>query len=194
MSDLETRLHGSKRRLLEAAEDIRELLAVDVQTYPDRELERRFLSQPEAAAALEDATVGALRKGAKQLGETLTLAVRAALADEDLWLGLTSAEGLPAESKDLREVGPIWSTVRGIVDGQFEALAQGHGLGEDDREPKGYAPPRRFIDRRYLPALVEAVLREVVALRGLEAEQGAAVDEARKRSLAERWAAARPED
>ncbi|MEY3014187.1 MAG: hypothetical protein RIT45_2922 [Pseudomonadota bacterium] len=193
MSDLESRIAGSRRRLLEAAEDIRELLAADVAGYPDRELERRFLGQPEAAAALQDATLAELRRRASALGSTLGEAVRAALAEESVWLELTRAEALPAESKDLRDMQPIWSLVRDIVDGPFEELAAGHGLRDDDRQPAGYAPPRRFIDRRYLPALVEAVLREVVSLRGLEAEHGAAVAEQRKRTLAERWAAAKPE-
>jgi hypothetical protein len=190
MSDLGTRVSDSRRRLLDAAEEVCALLVRDVRQYPDRELERRFLGRPAAAAQLDEARLNELRRRSTAAGEALAAQLGESLGDPEAWLALAACDGLPPEGKDLREVTPIWRRIADIVDPAIEALAGAYGLGGDDRDPAGYPPPRRFIDRRYLPALAEAVLREIATLRRLQDDQGAMAAAERTQSLAERWAAA----
>lgn len=199
MSDLDERHADATRRLLHAASEICELIATDIVLYPDRELERRFLDRPEIASKLQDATLQQLRKQARELGASLASQVRERLGQQELWLGLADRDDIPEDGKDLQLMPPVWSAVAsdgdalGPIDAGLEALADAYGLGGDEREPRGYHPPRRFIDRRYLPGLVESALRQVAALRRLRNELHARDVIHNQQTLSARWAAAAPD-
>ncbi len=186
-------LADAERRLAEAGAEIAELLAADLQTYPDRELERRFFARPEVAAQLSDAALQQLRTRAKGLGHTLAVGARERLGVAAPWLELCAADGLPGDCKDLTQLPSVFGLLgtvggsRGLVDLAVEGLAEEHGLGGDDRSPAGYQPPKRFIDRKYLPTLVETVVRHVGAVRALRQKQGETAAEQQQRSLAARW-------
>ncbi len=185
------------RRLLETANDITSLLVSDQTGYAERELRRRFLAQPEIAAAISDEGLRELRDEAARLSAGASARLRSVLAGDEIWIDLADGSDDVAESKDLRTIGPIWRFARAI-DQPLEELARRFGLADDDRDPPGYAPPARFIEiggtRKYLPGLVERLTREVVTLRHLRerASEQRAVEV--NRSLAERWAAAAPDD
>lgn len=198
MSDLDERYADATRRLLHAGSEICELIATDVVLYPDRELERRFLDRPEIASRMQDATLLELRLRARALGASLAATMRERLGQQELWLGLADRDDIPEDGKDLQLMPPIWSAVAsdgdalGPIDAAFEALASDYGLGGDEREPPGYHPPRRFIDRRYLPGLVESALRQIAALRRLRHELHARDVIHNQQTLSARWAAAAP--
>lgn len=199
MSDLDERHADATRRLLHAGSEICELIATDVVLYPDRELERRFLDRPEIASKMQDATIQQLRKRALELGARLSTTMRERLGQQELWLGLADRDDVPEDGKELQFLPPVWSAVAsegdalGPIDAALEALAGEFGLGGDEREPGGYHPPRRFIDRRYLPGLVESALRQVAALRRLRSELHARDVIHSQQTLSARWAAAAPD-
>ncbi|HAN31899.1 MAG TPA: hypothetical protein DCQ06_09910 [Myxococcales bacterium] len=183
-----------RHRIEETAAEIRELLVDDLRTYPDRELKRRFLAQPERAEGITDKELQQLRSSAAALGDRLAAQVQAALADEKVWFELAGDDAEEvAEGKDLRQIGPVWARLA-VVDAELTELASRVDLGQDDRKPSGYAPPRRFIGRRYLPTLVEAYTRAASELQMLL--QSSAQERAAeiKRSLSARWSAASQDD
>ncbi len=183
-------MEAVRQRVLATGADICAVLVEDLAGYPDRELQRRFLAAPDVAESIDDAALKALRAAAAELGRSAAARVATALAQPEPWLACTVAGSAPVEiGKDLRKVSAVWAHVS-PVDAALTALAEPHDLGEDEREPAGYAPPLRFIGRRYLPSLVESYLRAASELQALTERSAEEQVATRKRSLAERWAAA----
>ncbi len=186
-------LSAAERRLAEAGAEIADLLAADLLTYPDRELERRFLARPEAAAHISDLALQQLRARSKALGHTLAVAASERLGVAEPWLALCDSDALPIDCKDLTQLPSVFGLLgtvsgsRGLCDLAVEGLAEEHGLGGDDRTPPGYQPPKRFIDRKYLPTLVEAVVRHVATVQALRQKLGETAAQQAQHSLAERW-------
>jgi len=174
------------RRLEETAGRIRELLTEDLRAYPEREMRRRFTADPVRAETIADGALADLRKQANALGGKLAQKADKKLAAIELWsegpAGLSS-------TRDLRQVKHIWAAL-GDVDAKIETLAEGFGLGGDDRDPVGYGPPARFIGGQHLPTLVETYVRELETLHRLDVDFARVVADEQKRSLSERWAKA----
>lgn len=180
---------GCLRRLDETVGRIQNLLAEDLRGYPEREAKRRFLADPVRADTISDGALAELRKETAAAGTDLAAAVTAALAPDALWRQLSDA---PASTRDLRQVKHIWAAVAAVDEG-MEALADRFGLGGDDRDPPGYAPPARFIGGQHLPTLVETYLRELATLTRLDAEASEVAEHQQQRSLSDRWAKAAKE-
>lgn len=174
------------RRLDETAGRIRALLLEDLAGYPEREMRRRFVADPVRAETISDGGLVALRKAAVAAGAELVEALGAEFAVEALW---RQAAGPLPSTRDLREVGHIWQVLAGL-DERVETLAEAHGLGGDDREPAGYAPPARFIGGQHLPTLVEAYVRELATLSRLSEEATEVAERKQQQSLSSRWAKA----
>ncbi|MCO4761154.1 MAG: hypothetical protein KC502_06590 [Myxococcales bacterium] len=189
MSQLNERLDATQTRVLAAGKEIAVLLSEDLAGYPDRELQRRFMAEAEIAESISDPALAALRKAAKALGTRSAEAISTRLAADEPWLALPRSDTEIPDSKDLRAVPAVWALVCEF-DAEVTGLAATVGLEADDRTPPGYAPPRRFIGRRYLPSLVENYLRACTDLRELLVASEEAQVQSRKQSLAERWAAA----
>lgn len=200
MVDLDSRLQDARRRLLQTAGEICSVVAADVALYPEREIERRFLSRPMEAAKLQQATLAELRRRARTLGKTLEALVRERLGDEAAWVGWAERGEMPESLKDLNEIRDIWLPLGGgggrpgALDAAVEELAASHGLGGDERDPAGYQPPKRFVDRRHLPTLVENIGRYAMELRKIGNELHAREVVHQQQSLAARWAAAAPDE
>ena len=173
-------------RLDETVGRIRNLLAEDVRGYPERESRRRFLADPVRADTISDGALAELRKGAIAAGTELAATVSSALASEELWRQPTE---VAPSTRDLRQVAHIWAALA-VVDVQVEAMAERFGLGGDDRDPPGYAPPARFIGGQHLPTLVESYLRELATLTRLAVEASEVAENQQQRSLSDRWAKA----
>ena len=188
-SPLSERSAATRARVLAAGADIAALLREDLGSYPDRELQRRFLADPVRAAEISDAALTALRRAARELGERVAAAIGTQLAAAEPWLALPESDAAITVSKDLRDVPEVWALVAAF-DAEVTGLAATVGLEHDDREPTGYAPPRRFIGRRYLPSLVESYLRAARELQQLHVATEALQQAERKQTLSERWAAA----
>lgn len=182
-------LTQSRRKLRETADTIVRLLSEDLASYPERELQRRFVHS-DASDRLTDAQLVELRKDAKRTGQAFVGELQLVLAHDEPWLALAnSVEPLPEQRKNLREVAAVWQAVSAI-DPQIEALAATWHLGADDRTPPGYQPPARFIGRDHLPTLVEHYFRHVVELRRLGQHAAHRTAEAQKQARAARWDAA----
>jgi hypothetical protein len=189
MSNEPEALVAARRRLRETADSIIKLLCDDLLTYPDRELQRRFV-EAETGDQLTDTQVAELRKTAKELGKSFTEELAGELAHDVPWLALAQGEAaLPDDRKNLRSVLAVWRDVAAI-DAQVESLAAMFRLPADNRVPTGYVPPARFIGHLHLPTLVEHYFKTIVELRKLTNELASQTGEARKKSRAERWSAA----
>jgi hypothetical protein len=189
-----TPLDHARQRLQRTIADIVALVAEDVAGYPVSELRRRFVEFPQGDA-LDDGQLKALRQEARELGRASADEVKARLTPLDLWLKsdddgkcVGHLRSLPSEEdcKDLSALRPVWAVVQGI-DARLEAIAGKYGLPPDDRVPKGYTPPKRFISGKHLPTLVEHFWRELAEVRRLEAGERATAGEQKRRTRAERW-------
>lgn len=183
-------LSAARRRLRETADAIVKLLAEDLSTYPERELQRRFVESEDLADKLTDLQLAELRKAARGLGVAFAEELGGQLAHDEPWHALVNAElALPEDRKNLRGVAAVWKDVAAI-DEQVDTLAVMYHLPADNRVPKGYQPPARFIGRAHLPTLVEHYFREVVELRRLTDQVQAQTGDARRQSRVARWSAA----
>ncbi|GEM_PF-3568679 len=192
MTDTTAQLQACERRIEETSAQIAKVLASDIQGYPDRELQRRFLTHSEVAGSITDAALKKLRTDAGALGADLADRVVDTLADQALWTALLDAGSEVPGGKEFRSIAPVWAAL-GFIDADFEELASAAGL-HDDRDPAGYAPPRRFVDRLYLPTLVETMLRELANLANLRVAASAEAEAETRDSLSARWAAAAPDE
>ena len=192
MSQPNEQAQACEQRILTVARDITAVIALDVAEYPDRELKRRFMADPSRAEAITDADLKRLRAEARELGGQLATTIPKLLAPPTPWLALADSDSDVPTGKDLALIGPVWALL-GTIDQGFEKLAGRYYL-PDDRDPAGYVPPRRFVQRLYLPTLVETCLRELGSLRNLRRAAAAEQEAAHKQSLSARWADAAPDE
>ncbi len=184
-------IQACEQRIVRTGGDIAELLGLDLSDYPERELQRRFMADPTGADRIADADLKRLRIEVRELGGELKSAVADALADPRLWLSPADGEDELPHGKDLLEVTAVRAAL-GFIDERVEGLARRYRLA-DDRDPAGYAPPRRFVQRKYLPTLVETYLRDLATLRNLREADAAQREAENRKSLSARWAAAEPD-
>lgn len=182
-------LQQAERRLRDTTQAITQLLSADLIGYPERELRRRFVDS-EGADQLSDAELQQLRDAARALGKQMAQRVERELAWPGPWtLSVSESAGDPGEARrTLRDLPLVWAAVA-AVDAQVEQLAQQYRLPADERQPAGYAPPARFIDRAHLPALTDQLFRHMRELELVRGKVDAEAAEARRRRRAERWAA-----
>ncbi|MFZ4577573.1 MAG: hypothetical protein ACOYOB_04170 [Myxococcota bacterium] len=180
-------LQPIRRRLAETTANMTRALVEDLASYPERELQRRFVDA-EAADELTDAQVTQLRKQARELGQRFSSGVQIALSRPEPWEALLGQDAEIEDIKSLRAVPAVWMIVSAI-DGEVETLAKSVGLPPDLRTPPGYAQPMRFIQRLHLPTLVEHYIRDLREYARLSSELQVQTAEQRRRSRAERWAA-----
>lgn len=190
MSEANQQVVASRTRILAIAKDITTVITQDVVSYPDRELQRRFLGLPERADKITDKDLKRLRNEAAELGHTLAESLTAALSSDEIWLKPAHGEEPISGGKDLQAVASVWS-VLDTINTRFEKLAERYNMPSEGEAP-GYVPPRRFIQRLYLPTLVETYLRELENLRNLQQVAAAEEKAHHKQSLSARWAAAAP--
>lgn len=192
MSDASTQVQTCEQRVLAVARDITALLATDIREYPDRELQRRFMADPQRAESVTDSALKKLRAEATELAAELAARLPQQLEEPELWLRMADGEAELPTGKELQLIPAVWAELRSI-DRAFEELATRYGL-EDDRSPPGYQPPRRFVRRMYLPTLVETCLRELNNLRNLRKAERSENEALARQSLSARWAAAAPDE
>ncbi len=186
MSEQPETLQAAYRRLRETADSIVRLVSGDLLSYPQRELQRRFV-QWEGADAISDLQLAEIQQQAKTLALSFVSQLQEALQHDAPWRALLrSDESLPEERKSLRAIAAVWSEVTAI-DGELEALARHVGLPGDDRDPAGYQPPARFVGHQHLPTLCEHYFRHIVELRSLEARQNQSTEQRHRNQRAERW-------
>lgn len=192
MSDPQQLVRACEQRIMTAARDITQVLAVDIAEYPDRELQRRFMASPQSAEAITEKDLKLLRNEAEEMSLQLAVELQQALAEEAVWLELADGDDEIVSGKELSLIGPVWAAV-GLVDTRFEKLAGRYKLN-DDRDPPGYSAPRRFVEHLYLPTLVETCLRDLSNLRNLREAANAQAQADKRVTLSARWAAAAPEN
>ncbi len=182
-------LQQTERRLRETTLAITQLLAADLAGYPERELRRRFVDS-DAADQLSDADLQQLREAARGLGKQFAQRVERELAWPGPWtLSVADSAGDPGEARrTLRDLPLIWAVVA-AVDPKVEELASQYHLPADERQPPGYAPPARFIDRAHLPALTDQLFRQLRELEQVRGKLDAESAQARRLRRAERWVA-----
>lgn len=182
-------LHATRIRLRETATAIAAVVAEDLATYPERELQRRFV-ESERGDTLTDAQIAELRRGSRDLGQSFASEIKQKLADDAPWHTLLAEDAaVPEDRKSLRGIPAVWAIVSAI-DARVEQLAAAMGLQGDHRTPAGYQAPARFISHQHLPTLVEKYFREIGELRKLGDLALVQDAEGRRRSRAERWAGA----
>ena len=192
MSDAQSTVEATEGRILAVAADITRVLAEDVGQYPDRELQRRFMADPERADAIADKDLKRLREEARSLAVELADTLRATLSERSPWLSMADTEAELPGGKDLQLIAPVWDALS-FIDSGFEKLAGRYRL-PDDRPTPGYQPPKRFVQRLYLPTLVETCLRELRALQTQRQQLAEETAVAKKKDLSARWAAAAPKE
>jgi hypothetical protein len=182
-------LQQAERRLRETTQAITQLLTADLFGYAERELRRRFVDS-ESADLLSDSDLLQLRDAARSVGKQMAQRVERELAWPGLWtLSVADSAGDPGEARrTLRDLPLVWAAVA-AVDPLVEQLAAQYHLPADDRQPAGYAPPARFIDRAHLPALTDQLFRQMRELEQVRGKVDAESAESRRRRRAERWAA-----
>ena len=168
LAELEQLIEMHRARVQQVADDIKALLKDDLPKFVEREMKRGFVNAPEFAAALDDATLSALKADMAHEGQATTEKILAALDDPDLWI----PEGAEEEDEDeprrsMSANEPLWKVVSSICE-TVDMLRDRYGYPPAE-EPTVYRPPTWFIGRRYLPSLTERYWRHVSELAEVQA-------------------------
>ncbi len=178
-----SRIADLNGRILAIADEVAEILKVDIPYYFESEAKRRFLGNQTWARALSDAQVKALREALRTEGQALTDATLAALRTLDVWLAGVECEAQPSSLRDNPRVAEllerVGATLRDILQRFDYPAAEG--------EPIEYREPRRFIGGRHLPALAEKYWKRMAEYRDARTDAEREKAEHEQADLARRW-------
>lgn len=137
--------------ILKLKAEIMPVLAEDIGKFPEREVRKRFVANPEFAKVLDDATVASI-KGviARQVPEIRDRVIRA-MEEEERWLCGIDYHG---PGKSLAENERLWEPTREVVEFVCKVLRD-FGFPNPDEYPTEYKMPTWFIGGKYLPGLAE---------------------------------------
>ncbi len=166
-------------RFQQVVADIRTVLRADLDAFVMRETKRAFMARPDVAETMSADKVGALKKGAIELGKSLSQRIDAELADLLLW---QAPSGEPANPRDLAGVPGVWAKLAEAEKAVADYLA-GFGLASE----VSYKLPAYFVGGLYMPSLAEHYWRIVVETRELEDQKKKLSEQVVKEKLQSKW-------
>ena len=149
---------------------IAQLLATDAETFISKEARSRFIDAGDFADRLDDAALEALKLDAKAAASEAAASVRAALADEGIWLSSAPPEAADAPVTAIPDVAAAVESVRVVLVRYLDAS------GFPDGAPVEFRLPARFIDGEHLGSLTRNLWR----LRRRRDQLRASIDADRK--------------
>lgn len=183
VKDLRSQEARAVQAVLKLKAEILPILSDDLGRFPEREIRKRFVSSPEFAETLDDATIARLKGEVSRRSLAMRDRVIALMNQDDRWLAVGDSAG---PGKSLAENEPLWEPTRAAADLVREILTA-YGFPKPEEFPTEYRMPTWFIGGKYLPGLAEkywacmAEVREVRA-RIREVEEGLV-----RNGLGRRW-------
>ena len=179
---LDSELDFHRAKILEAAEEAREILSEDLEVFVTRKVKEVFLADAVTASAMPDARLAELKRRTSEVARQQRDVILAALADEALWLepGEVSAEprGLAANPRVWAEVSRAGEAVLAVAR-EFQLAVPA--------EPPAYQEPRRFIHSRLLTTVTERYWAALNALARVRAQIDETTRVHREEELSKRW-------
>lgn len=168
-----------KVRFQQVVADIRAVLKADLDAFVMRETKRAFMARPDVAESMSADKVGALKKGAVELGKSLSQRIDGELADLSLW---EAPAGDPTNPRDLVGVPGVWSKLADSEKVVADFLAS-FGLATE----VSYKLPAYFVGGLYMPSLAEHYWRIVVETRELEEQKNKLSEQVVREKLQSKW-------
>jgi|GEM_PF-4346516 len=179
---LESELAYHRAKVLELAEEARDILAEDLEVFVTRKVKDVFLADAVTAQAMPDAQLAALRRRTAEAARQARDAIVAALAEPSLWL---EPDDVPADPKGLVANGRVWAIVSRVGDAVVTVAREFH-LREPAEAPV-YQEPRRFIHSRLLTTVTERYWGALQALGKIKAQIDEGERAQREDELSKRW-------
>jgi len=162
-------------------DEILPILAEDLVKFPEREVRKRFVSSPEFAESLDDATLARLKAEVNRRAEAMRDRVIALLAEDARWLAGTEASG---PGKSLAENPRLWEATSAAADLVREILT---AYGFPQVAECEYRMPTWFISGKYLPGLAEKYWALVAEIREIRARMREVEEGLVRTNLGRRW-------
>jgi hypothetical protein len=178
--ELEGQLELSRERFTQVTEQIRSVLVADASAFLSKSCRQAFLTQADAADALDDARLKGFKGRATAVGAAAASRIEETLSDPAVWL---SGANTTSEERSLNDAVGVWSVVQ-TVEADGRALLSEFGF---EPERLSYAPPKYFVGGLYLPTLVEHYWRLRQEMGGLEQQCADLVAQATRDRLQARW-------
>jgi len=179
---LEAELAYHRAKVLEAAEEAREILREDLEVFVMRKVKEVFLADPAGASALSDQRLAELKRVAGEVARQQRDAVLTALADEAPWL---EPGEVGPEPKGLAANPRVWAVV-GRVGEAVLAVARAFHLAVPAEAP-AYQEPKRFIHSRLLTTVTERYWAALQAMARVQAQLAEGERVQREEELSKRW-------
>lgn len=179
---LESELVYHRAKVLELAEEARDILAEDLEVFVTRKAKEVFLADTVTASAMPDAQLALLKRRTAEVARQVRDAIVGALADPSLWL---EPGDIPADPKGLVANARVWAIVARVGDAVL-ALAREFHLQEPAEAPV-YQEPRRFIHSRLLTTVTERYWGALQTLDKVRMQIDEGERAQREDELSKRW-------
>lgn len=183
VKDLRAREARAVQSLLKLKAEILPILADDLARFPEREIRKRFVSSPEFAETLDDASVARLKAEVSRRSLAMRGRVVALLDEDDRWLAGVDCAG---PGKSLAENERLWEPTAAAVDLVRELLTA-YGFPKPEEYPTDYRMPTWFIGGKYLPGLAEKYWACVAEVREARARIREVEEGLVRSGLGRRW-------
>jgi len=180
-NEIDDQIGLRKVRFQQVIADIRAVLKADLDSFVMRETRKAFLARPDVAEGMVAERVGALKKGASELGKSLASRIDGELADVAQW---DAPSHEPVNARDLIGVPGVWSRVTEVEHATHDFL-QSFGLA--GAEAPSYKLPAYFVAGLYMPSLAEHYWRIVVEVRELEEQRRKLSETSVRERLQSKW-------
>ena len=174
---------SARRRLVNAIEEARAVLDVDLPLFVEREIKRRFIEQSDFAERLDDSVVTRLKAAIKSRGAEARTEIMESLRGDDPWLA--AGIGSPEDFRSFEDNEALWSIPQAIC-GTVTALLKEFSFPDESAEIR-YRQPSWFIDGKHMSSIAERYWRGLADIAGIEAQRSEIEVSRRSNTLKRRW-------
>lgn len=179
---LEERRNNLIKQIRRIKDEALPIIAEDLTLFPERELRRRFLNNRGFAESLDEDTIRAIKKEAREKGALISPKVISSMQEDERWLAGVRFEG---PGKSFAENAVLWEPTSLACEVVKELLVTFRF--PDAETAVEYKMPTWFIKGKYLPSLAEKYWALIAEMKEVDQRLQEGKEALRRETLAKKW-------
>lgn len=181
LDQLDAQIATVRTKLDAQIRDLVEVIVNDIPTFAQKNVRRAFIESVDQVEEKSDDEIADMKRKLSEFSSELVKKYRTLLLDNlDAWIG----PDVPLDTGKTLDANPAISQTLRTIATDVEAFIVELGITPLDIV---YKTPAYFINGKYAPGMIEKYWAALADLRALEAEHAAAVRDAQKARMAQRW-------
>jgi hypothetical protein len=160
-----------------------QIIEKDLQAFPERELRRRFIENPDFANSLTQKQIRNIKTTAQTGLHSILPGVLDCLRNDEKWLSPGTCHG---PGKSFEENEDLWTCVKPVEE-LVRGIMRDNGFPETAIEAVRYKMPTWFIEHSFLPSMAEKYWQLVRELHDISTQEKEIAARLQRDALAKKW-------